>query len=273
MQLMDTVSTYLDPIRNLAEFAGETILQVYQTDFVVKTKSDKTPVTEADIAANKIIVAGLKSLTPNIPVISEEQGIAPFTERQTWSRYWLVDPLDGTREFIQKNGEFTVNIALIENQQPILGVVYAPDLRLMYYAIRGQGSFKIDNGNNPEKITVNESCQNPIRVTGSRSFTSNDFINFIRKLPECSVINLGSALKSCLVAEGGADIYPRFGLTSEWDTAATQCILEEAGGCLVDLNLKPLRYNTKESLLNPHFLAYGDSNMDWAMYCTEQQTK
>ena len=185
----------------------------------------------------------------------------------------MVDPLDGTREFIQKNGEFTVNIALIENQQPILGVVYAPVLQLMYYATKGEGSFKTSAHSKTEKIQVKKQCATPIRVAGSQSFTSNEFIAFVRNLPDCTIINLGSALKSCLVAEGGADVYPRFGLTSEWDTAATQCILEEAGGCLVDLNLQPLRYNTKESLLNPHFLAYGDSQMQWASYCDKQVTE
>jgi len=263
----EKISQYLDDVQQLARLAGETILDIYQTDFIVKTKSDKTPVTEADFAANKIIVAGLKNLTPDIPVISEEEGLAPFEERQSWSRYWLIDPLDGTREFIQKNGEFTINIALIENQQPILGVVYAPVLNLMYYAVQGEGSYKVTEDSKVKKILVSKKCAKPIRVTGSQSFTSNEFINFVRCLPNCEVINLGSALKSCLVAEGGADIYPRFGLTSEWDTAATQCILEEAGGHLVGLDIKPLRYNTKDSLLNPHFLAYGDANINWALYC------
>ncbi len=266
---MDTLQSYLDAVRTLACMAGEKILEVYQTEFVVKTKSDETPVTEADLAANKIIIAGLKALTPDIPVISEEDGLASFAERSKWQRYWLVDPLDGTREFIQKNGEFTVNIALIDNHQPILGVVYAPVLQLMYYAIKGEGSYKTSAHNKTEKIHVAKKCAKPVRVAGSQTFTCNEFIDFVRNLPACHVINLGSALKSCLVAEGGADIYPRFGLTSEWDTAATQCILEEAGGYLVDLNLQPLRYNTKESLLNPYFFAFGDKDINWPEFCGE----
>jgi len=264
---MDNIQSYLDAVRNLACMAGEKILEVYQTEFTVEDKEDQTPVTAADIAANKIILTGLNKLTPDIPVISEEEGLAPFGERSKWTRYWLIDPLDGTREFIKKNGEFTVNIALIENQKSVLGVVYAPVLQLMYYGLKGGGSFKTSAHNQAERIHVDKHCAKPIRVAGSQSFTSNDFISFVRNLPECQVINLGSALKSCLVAEGGADVYPRFGLTSEWDTAATQCILEEAGGYLVDMNLQPLRYNTKESLLNPHFLAYGDASVDWQSYC------
>ena len=270
---MNELQTYLEAVRNLANEAGKKILDVYHTEFSVKQKDDHTPVTEADLAANKIILAGLNALTPNIPIISEEEGLAPFEERQTWSRYWLVDPLDGTREFIQRNGEFTVNIALIENGIPILGVVYAPVLELTYFAIKGEGSFKISEDNKTQKINVAKQCATPIRVAGSQTFTSNDFINFVRNLPECEVIHLGSALKSCLVAEGGADIYPRFGLTSEWDTAATQCILEEAGGYLVDLKLQPLRYNTKESLLNPHFLAYGCNDMQWESFCSKSLTE
>lgn len=266
---MDNLQSYLDAVRTLASMAGEKILEVYQTEFEVETKGDLTPVTQADLVANEVILAGLKALTPDIPVISEEDSLPPFEERSGWQRYWLVDPLDGTREFIQKNGEFTVNIALIENQQPILGVVYAPVLQLMYYAIKGEGSYKTSAHSKAEKIQVKKHCAKPVRVAGSQSFTSNEFIAFVRNLPECSVINLGSALKSCLVAEGGADIYPRFGLTSEWDTAATQCILEEAGGHLVDLNLQPLRYNTKDSLLNPHFFAYGDEKVEWVSYCEE----
>ena len=270
---MDNLQSYLEAVRNLASMAGEKILEVYQTEFAVETKDDLTPVTQADLLANEVILAGLKALTPDIPVISEEGCLPSFAERSKWQRYWLVDPLDGTREFIQKNGEFTVNIALIENQQAILGVVYAPVLQLMYYAIKGEGSFKTSAHSQTEKIKVKNNCTTPVRVAGSQSFTSNDFIDFVRNIPECSVINLGSALKSCLVAEGGADIYPRFGLTSEWDTAATQCILEEAGGYLVDMDLQPLRYNTKDSLLNPHFLAFGDNKMDWASYCEKALTE
>jgi len=264
---MDTLQSYLDAVKTLASMAGEKILEVYQTEFSVDNKHDQTPVTQADLLANEVIMQGLGKLTPDIPVISEESDLPSYTERASWQRYWLVDPLDGTREFIQKNGEFTVNIALIENEQPVLGVVYAPVLQLMYYAVKGQGSFKTSAHSKAEQIHVDKHCAKSVRVAGSQSFTSNEFISFVRNLPECTVINLGSALKSCLVAEGGADIYPRFGLTSEWDTAASQCILEEAGGCLVDLNLKPLRYNTKDSLLNPHFFAYGDSSVDWLSYC------
>ncbi|MBN4080309.1 3'(2'),5'-bisphosphate nucleotidase CysQ [Beggiatoa alba] len=269
---MDTLQSYLEAVRTLASMAGEKILEVYQTEFTVDNKEDNTPVTQADLAANKVILAGLKALTPDIPVLSEEDSMPPFSERSQWQRYWLVDPLDGTREFIQKNGEFTVNIALIDQQQVVLGVVYAPVKQLMYYAVKGQGSYKTSAHNKAEKIHVTKHCADPVRVTGSQSFTSNDFIAFVRNLPECSVITLGSALKSCLVAEGGADIYPRFGLTSEWDTAAAQCILEEAGGYLVDMDLEPLRYNSKDSILNPHFFAFGDAQVEWLTYCEQADT-
>lgn len=254
------------PVVSLAIKAGARILDFYRYGYDVEQKEDKTPLTEADIAAHEIIEEGLQQLTPDIPILSEESAKIPFATRKTWTRYWLVDPLDGTREFIRHNDEFTVNIALIENGQPIMGLIHAPELENCYFASKGLGAYKKAGHNKPRRITVKHKCRHPVIVAGSRSHPSEDFLRFVDNLGECEVLSMGSALKSCLVAEGSADIYARLGPTSEWDTAAAQCILEEAGGAMTDTNMQPLRYNTKESLLNPHFFAFGDKSVDWQRY-------
>lgn len=264
--MIEDTQTYLEAVRTLATMAGEKIIEIYHSEFSVKHKQDKSPVTEADYAAHEIITAGLNRLSPDIPVLSEEDEVIDFELRKSWHTYWLVDPLDGTREFIKKNGEFTVNIALIENNVAVLGVIYAPVLQMMYYAAEGMGSFKTTSHDQANKIHVAEHCASPVRIAGSRGFHTDEFKTFLGHLPEHTTINMGSALKSCMVAEGSIDIYPRLGLTSEWDTAAAQCIVEEAGGYLVDMQLQPLRYNTRESLLNPHFFVYGDIDVDWQGY-------
>lgn len=257
----------LDDVIKLSIEAGHEIMKVYDTDFNVDQKSDSSPITAADMAAHHVIVDGLKLLTPNTPVLSEESANIPFEERTQWNQYWLVDPLDGTREFVKRNGEFTVNIALIENHESILGVIYAPVTGALYYAARGAGAYKktAEDGV-PERI---QSRKKPVQhtiVAGSRSHRGDSLVNFLRQIGDFEIIPMGSSLKSCLVAEGRADIYPRLGPTSEWDTAAAQCIVEEAGGRLVQTNMQELRYNTKESLLNPHFLVIGDPDFNWSQY-------
>ncbi len=258
----------LDGVIALAIEAGHAIMAIYAQNFSVVKKDDLSPLTEADMAAHHIIVAGLEKLTPELPVLSEESTAIPFVTRTTWSRYWLVDPLDGTREFIKRNGEFTVNIALIENHKPVLGIVYVPVTGVCYYARQGQGACKQETGNaqSPQPIHIRAWNGEQLIVAGSRSHRSNDFDIFLANIGDCQVISMGSSLKSCLVAEGTVHIYPRLGLTSEWDTAAAQCIVEEAGGQLTDTALRPLRYNTKESLLNPSFLVFGDARHDWSKY-------
>lgn len=258
----------LAPVRDIARQAAREILDVYHSDdFGISDKQDNSPLTRADLAANATICAGLKKLTPDIPVLSEESALIPFALRATWPRYWLVDPLDGTKEFIKRNGEFTVNIALIEAHEVVLGVVHVPVSETSYFAARGFGAFKVVEDNLPTTLRTRSLDPKHITLVGSRSHGGDTLTAFTQRLPgEVSRLSRGSSLKFCLVAEGVADIYPRFGPTSEWDTAAAQCVVEQAGGAVVDLTLQPLRYNGKEHLLNPHFLVIGDRTFAWAKY-------
>lgn len=254
----------LSPVIQVAYQAGKAIMEVYDSGYLIEEKSDNTPVTEADMAANKIIESSLKELTPHLPILTEETKPTPFSERQTWPRYWLIDPLDGTREFIKRNGEFTVNIALIDGDESVLGVVYAPVKGVLYYAAKGQGAFKQNSTSDPEPISVKTKCTGKTVVACGRSHPTKEIKSFLSHLGEHEVIRVGSALKSCMVAEGKADLYPRLGPTSEWDTAAAQCVVEEAGGAIVDTNMQRLRYNTKDDLLNPHFFVVGDLSINWS---------
>jgi 3'(2'), 5'-bisphosphate nucleotidase len=253
----------LDSVRAISNAAGDAILEVYRRDFDIEIKGDRSPLTEADRAAHELIVAALEALQPRWPVLSEESPESALSERRSWDRYWLVDPLDGTKEFIKRNGEFTVNIALIDNHRPVLGVVLSPVLGIEYSALCGHGAFKSTAGGARQAIAVQSKAGSPLRVVGSRSHASDDLAAFVDALGPHSMQAMGSSLKICLVAEGTADVYPRLGPTSEWDTAAAQAILEGAGGVMIDLAGQPLRYNTKEHLLNPHFVAYGDQSRDW----------
>lgn len=262
----------LETVKQIAQTAGERIMEVYATDFQVEHKADKTPLTEADMASHQTIIAGLKQLTPHWPILSEESSSIPYEERASWQRYWLVDPLDGTREFIKRNGEFTVNIALIDDHQPVLGVVYVPVTQVSYFAAQGGGAFKSLTGQAPVPINPRPCPTNHWIIAGSRSHANETLQQFIKQLNvEVELISIGSSLKFCLVAEGKADIYPRFGLTSEWDTAAAQCVVEQAGGHITNLQMQPLRYNTKDSLLNSHFLVFGDALINWAQYLQKLQ--
>jgi len=253
----------LNKIETTAVKAGNAILEIYNSaDFGVEMKSDDSPLTKADLAAHNVIVADLKKITPDVPILSEESADISFDVRSKWNKYWLVDPLDGTKEFIKKNGEFTVNIALIENGQSILSVVYVPVKEIAYTAAKGYGAFKKVKGER-HKINSHKPARNIPVVVGSRSHISEDVKDYLEKLGDHEMTAMGSSLKFCLVAEGVADLYPRLGLTSEWDTAAAQCIVEQAGGRVVTLNNESLMYNTKESLLNPFFMVYGDGNREW----------
>lgn len=256
----------LDPVIQVAYQAGRVIMEVYDAGFSVEHKSDHTPVTEADTAANTIIVTHLKELTPHLPILTEEAKPTSYSERKTWPRYWLIDPLDGTREFIKRNGEFTVNIALIDGNESVMGVVYAPVIGVLYYAAKGQGAFKQESTNKPQAIHVREHCPGKAIVACGRSHPSDEVKIFLENLGEHEIIRVGSALKSCMVAEGKADLYPRLGPTSEWDTAAAQCVVEEAGGAITDTGMQRLRYNTKDDLLNPHFFVAGDRTIKWSDY-------
>jgi 3'(2'), 5'-bisphosphate nucleotidase len=253
----------LERVRSIAEAAGAAILEVYASEFAVTHKDDRSPLTAADRAAHTLIVEGLAKLEPRLPILSEESDQSELGDRRSWRSYWLVDPLDGTKEFIKRNGEFTVNIALIEEGRPVLGVVLAPALDLEYCASLGQGAFKRRRDGGLEPIRVTRPPAAPLRVVGSRSHASPELAGFLDALGPHELKPMGSSLKICLVAEGAADVYPRLGPTSEWDTAAAQAVLECAGGSMIDTDGRPLVYNSKEHLLNPYFLAIGDDGRDW----------
>lgn len=248
----------------IAKSAGNGILEHFNTDIAVTQKDDDTPLTIADLAANELIITRLTELFPATPILTEESCTVSLQERKSWATYWLVDPLDGTREFVKHNGEFSVNIALIHNGAPVLGVVHAPVLEITYWATSAGGAWKQTGDSKPRKIMVRNAPQEKVTVAlGWASQFSPAITDFLEKLGDHSAIRMGGALKSCLVAEGRADIYPCLGPTGEWDTAAAQCIVEEAGGQVTDTQLQRLRYNTKDSLLNPYFFVQGTGNHHW----------
>ena len=256
-----TLAALLPAVIDIARRAADAILEVYDGDFAVEHKDDRSPLTAADRAAHGVIVAGLEALTPQWPVLSEESVAVPYAQRREWQRYWLVDPLDGTREFVKRNGEFTVNIALIDAGRPVLGVVQVPVRGEVYAAAEGVGAFHLAAGER-RALRVADYRGGPLRVVASRSHGSPELAQLLAALPGHAIVSIGSSLKICLVAAGEADFYPRHGPTSEWDTAAAQCVLEQAGGRLTDFDLRPLRYN-KESILNVPFLAFGAGERPW----------
>ena len=253
----------IEPVTALSKEAGKAILEVYATDFDVQSKDDASPLTQADLAAHRRIVAGLRGLTPDIPIISEESGLPAFAERSQWPRYWLIDPLDGTKEFVSRNGEFTVNIALIEANRPVFGVVHVPVQEKTYVGCEGYGAELRETGNAANRIAVATSSSQPVRVVGSRSHRGSSLDAFLEKLGASDMVAMGSSLKFCTVAEGKADIYPRLGPTSEWDTAAAQAVVEQAGGQVLELDGNPLSYNKKSEILNPYFVVVGPTDHDW----------
>jgi 3'(2'), 5'-bisphosphate nucleotidase len=277
---------WISQISQLSRVAGEAILKVYQQEsFNISHKLDESPITQADLAANQVIVEGLASLAPEIPILSEESELVGYDQRRHWRTYWLIDPLDGTREFIDRNGEFTVNIALIHSGVPVMGIVYVPVQELLYVGVQVLVSadpdrldplidrsrsyaFKQLGTGEPEFMhaarLVDLSC---LTVVASRRHGNEAFNNCLLQLKKSfsriDTTQIGSSLKICLLAEGAADLYPRLAPTCEWDTAAAQAILEAAGGSILDDHFAPLRYNTKESMLNPDFFAVADNSCDW----------
>jgi 3'(2'), 5'-bisphosphate nucleotidase len=261
--LADTNAT-LDAVWAVARAAGDAILAVYaNSEITVELKDDRSPLTAADRAAHAAIREGLAELAPNIPLLSEESAPQELAERRSWARYWLVDPLDGTKEFLKRNGEFTVNIALVDNSRAVLGVVLAPALDRGYYGAVEIGAWRRDGAAAAKRIHARERAGSPLKIVGSRSHPSGELAQYLDALGPHELAPMGSSLKICLIAEGAADLYPRLGPTSEWDTAAAQAILESAGGRMIDRAGRSLRYNTKDDLLNPHFLAFGDVRRDW----------
>jgi 3'(2'), 5'-bisphosphate nucleotidase len=255
---------------NIARDAGQAILTIYHAGFNVEEKDDKSPLTDADMASHNLILQRLSKLTPEIPILSEESAKLPFEERASWQTYWLVDPLDGTREFVKRNGEFTVNIALVHQHKSIIGVINVPVLDIDYYAWKDGGCYKVEHNGEAKRISVKKLDGSRLCVAGSRSHGSETMQQYMAKLGDVEMLSMGSSLKFCLVAEGRADLYPRLGLTSEWDTAAAHCIVEQAGGYITKTDMTPLEYNTKDSLLNPFFFVFGDNSRDWSQYLDEQ---
>lgn len=243
---------------DIATKAGEEIMKIYATDFEVVNKEDDSPLTQADRASNEIIVSGLQKLYPEIPIISEESKQLGYEERAGWDLCWLVDPLDGTKEFIKKNGEFTVNIALIHKGKPVVGVVAVPAQGKMYFSEAGKGAFLIDSKGNERAIHVKQPDADKFVIVGSRSHPSKEMDEYLeakkKQYKEVEFRAAGSALKICLVAEGEADVYPRLGPTMEWDTAAGHAVALEAGASVKIYGTDDdLTYN-RENLLNPFFI-------------------
>jgi 3'(2'), 5'-bisphosphate nucleotidase len=260
-------SHYLPDVIEIARAAGQLILDIYENkQYEAFTKADETPVTTADIAAHKLIVQRLTELTPSIPVLSEEDADIALEQRSLWDEYWLVDPLDGTQEFIARSGDFATIIALVRNNKPIMGIVYGPVSGVTYYAYSGKGAWKIPDLQESLRLNIHkhEQPNHSISIAISRRQNINRITERMSNAWNYDLVPLGSAaLKACLVAEGAVDCYLRLGPTGEWDTAATQCIVEEAGGSILTTHLEPLSYNLRETLENPNFIVIGDRALPW----------
>lgn len=263
----DTLRRLLPQICQLARQAGRAILHVYRDEFTVDAKADASLITPADRRANHLVRDGLARLEPELPVVSEETTPPAFRERRTWHRYWLVDPLDGTREFVARSDQFAVNIALIEDHRPVLGVVHAPALAQTWFGGPQLGAFRQPDGGEPQPIRVSPRSREPLRIVlgnrrpGPRTRATLD------RLPDHDTRIWGASIKFCLIAEGNADFFPRYGPISEWDMAAPQAILEAAGGHLTDMQtLQPVRYNTREALTTKDIVAFADDRVDWRKY-------
>lgn len=267
------LATLAENAVTIARAAGQSILEIYAAGFEVESKADDSPLTTADNAAHRLIADRLQTLTPDIPILSEEGGLADYAERQGWTTYWLVDPLDGTREFVKRNGEFTVNIALIEAQRPVIGVVHAPVLDCTWEAVHrpadgpdsdiAHGWARRHDSQGSHDIQTRRAPERDLTLVVSRSHRHPQVEALLQRLPAYRTRSMGSSMKFCLVAEGEADCYPRFGPTSEWDSGAAQCIVEAAGGAVIRPDGEALRYNTKASTLNPNFVVIGDPAWPW----------
>ncbi len=268
----------VDEVLAIGRRAADAILEIYRDPaaFDVQSKADASPLTQADLAANAVIEAGLKALSPGIPILTEESLMAPFAVRKRWQRYWLVDPLDGTKEFIRRSDQFTINIALIEGHQARLGLVYVPVTGVAYVGIAGDAAYRCEQGRR-QKIFCRPlgTARRALEVVASthhRSAATETFIALLKT--EFGAIrsrSIGSSLKFCLLAEGVADVYPRLAPTCEWDTAAAQAVLQAAGGAVYQYDLSELRYNTKDNIVNPYFYAVADPAYDWRALITKSQ--
>lgn len=259
--------------------AGEAIMRIYVRPELwdANQKQDESPVTAADLAAHKIIVDALKHLVPRLPVLSEEEAEISWATRRQWARYWLVDPLDGTKEFLARNGEFTVNIALIEHGQPVFGMVHLPVTGMTYYGGRRFGSFLQPRQGETRVIKVRQLAWPLMDLVTSQRHGNEQLQPLLQALQDAGAqvnsVGLGSSLKFCRIAEGKADFYPRLAPTSEWDTAAAQAVVEGAGGRVLDWSFRPLVYNQRSELENPHFMVVGDLNHPWQEWLAPLVTK
>ena len=260
----------LDAVIDITRRAGREILDVYGKDFEARAKADNSPLTEADLRAHRLIVDSLGKLEPRLPVLSEESSAIDVATRLGWRRYWLVDPLDGTREFVKRNGEFTVNIALIEDGVATFGVIQAPVQDTLWWGDLAHGAYVRRDGGETA-LETRAPAVAPLRVAASRSHRDARTEAFMARMAadtgEIETIGVGSSLKFCRIADGAIDVYPRFGPTSEWDTAAGQAIVEAAGGRVLDPQGRPFRYNRRDTLLNGDFIALGDARLPWASWC------
>ena len=256
-----------DALIEIAEAAGRAILEVYAGAFEVAIKDDLSPLTEADRRAHRVIADGLGSLTPGLPIVSEESEPPAYDVRRGWQRYWLVDPLDGTKEFIEGNGEFTVNIALIDSGTPVLGVVGVPVQDAVYVGDCERGVAWRLKGGRRTRLRTRPMSRDSVAVVASRRHGGDRLERYLDALATTfgavGRVHLGSSLKLCVLAEGGADLYPRLGPTSEWDIAAAHAVLSAAGGAVMRFDGAALAYNAKASFLNPDFLAVGDAAFSW----------
>ena len=254
MEDIQIKSELIEQLIEISKDAGKAIMEVYNSNFRHQIKEDLSPLTKADILSNNIICEKLKVITPDIPILSEENSDIPFNIRSSWEQYWLVDPLDGTKEFIKKNGEFTVNIALIENNTPIFGIIHVPVTNETYWGSNTKGSFYIKGNNQKTKLCVEKKIRSQVRIVASRSHPSKMLDALLEEIGEYKIITKGSSLKFCLIAKGQADIYPRLGPTSEWDIAAGHAIVKFAGGSLLTIDGESMQYNLTENNLNPYFV-------------------
>ncbi len=261
--LDENIPKTLERLVDISRSAGLAILEFYEGDMGITLKFDDSPLTKADLASHKLIDAELTRQWPEIPVLSEESADIPWQTRRDWQQYWLVDPLDGTKEFINRNGEFTVNIALIQNGQAVLGIVHVPVTDISYFGASNLGAWRQIGSDTADVITIRQPVANPAVIVGSRSHANPELADQLQQLGEHELISMGSSLKFCRVAEGLADFYPRLGPTCEWDTAAAQAVVEAAGGQVVKIDGTALTYNSKESFLNPFFFVLGDPSKDW----------
>lgn len=264
---MDDLQALLEVAKATARKAGKKVLELYDTgDYKSYSKEDSSPVTSADYASHEIITESLSQATPDIPIMSEEQANASLEERKDWKRYWLIDPIDGTQEFVAQSGDFGVNIALIEDNQPVIGVICWPVAETLYYASKNKGSFK-ESPKEDKQIFVRQfedPLKDEILLAISRRQPLERVMSKMDSSRRYKTLPLGScSLKSCLIAEGKADLFLRIGVTGEWDTGAPQCIIAEAGGSILSVDFQPLTYNLRTSLINPDFIVLGDQRVDW----------